>query len=244
MKTNKSELLLEILSSPFITAKIADNKIILTGATKDDSIVLKESDASLVAKFLKHENKKVTYEAIKLMRYFNEKTDPYLVDIVRSFTNYSENEQKEILRTFTSVHTVNSLKELGKLLERDFSYDILLEVVFSIDFFMIDYPLLAISSLLNGSKNETIWRLLIDYFRNALAKAKQPYDPKERLEDMIKMPPPIGISQEAERAKSMLNVFEDSLETALRKILELKRNGTKSEQKEVNKLLKELNHLI
>ena len=149
-----------------------------------------------------------------------------------------EKEQLVILETIRRIKTKEALIAVGTIIDSKPHQDVLYETMFVLDSFLEDFPILTIDMLQKYSYDEPMWRMIKEFIQEAYYKAKNPTDPKAALYEKTMEPPIIGISQEGERRRLMINSFKSNLEINLGKIIEMEKSDNKNQKNDAKKLLK------
>jgi len=244
-RSNKSEKLKEILSYSWSTLKRLESGIEITGMTKDDSVVISDSEIKLVFELLKADNAKIRIGAIEILAEFEELSKSYIKEIIKDFQTYSVKEQIIILNALQRIAREDIFESLVQLINATLDYDILLEIAFIIGIYLTEKPIEGIDSLLKLSINKHIWGIITRNLRSAINRATQPDKFKNSIAVKFDEPPPIGISEEGERRRNMLSSIEANIDLAITKLVEMERQSkNKKERSEAKKIIEKVKKRI
>ncbi|HUT82898.1 MAG TPA: hypothetical protein VMZ29_17010 [Candidatus Bathyarchaeia archaeon] len=241
---DKSKKLDDLLNAPWVSFDQVDEGVKITGMTKSDYITIDASELDLVKKQLQSKENKRVYGAIKILGYFGLKAKPFLKDISKNIFEFNEQEQNEILQSMKRIDSKEFLVEMGEIIDKNPSYDLLFDIVFYISELLKEYPIEGLLTILKCSSNKEMWIVLKNNFETGLNKLEKPFDPKAELLSRIELETPIGISQEMERKRIQYNITKDNIYKALRKIQDLTIDANKTISISAKKALKTIKSKI
>ena len=240
MTNRKSIEILDILTSTWSTSEYSEEKVKLLGVRKTDKVEIDVSEIGLIASMLGNEDPKVRIGAVSILGLFGKNANPYVKQISKIYTTIEEKERGQIITTLAVIGTLDSLKELGNIIEMKPSYDEMFEIFFHIVTFFTDNPIECLDIILLSKNHEQIWAVIKDRFRVALETPPEKVLEFDIKKDFLDNRTPIGISQEMERKRVEKNAVFSSIDEYMAKVILLQESENKAESKAAKDLVKKV----